>query len=223
VISDTSWPGYKEIPRWIMAGYTRLLNEAESEWSPEPPPDVVIVQAGVGGLACAVVSWLCQRYGVQRPFTIVCEPVTAACLLESARAGKPVSLRGPFATIMAGLRCGKVSSVGWSTIAGAVDAFVSIDDEQCTEAMRILAHPVNGDPLVIAGASGACGFAALLAILQEESLRAVREASGISVRSRILIINTEGATDPELYLRVTGRDTPIATTNLMAKVRVPQQ
>jgi diaminopropionate ammonia-lyase len=217
VISDTSWPGYEEIPRWIMAGYTRLLDEAESEWSPEPPPDVVVVQAGVGGLACAVVSWLCQRYGAQRPFTIVCEPVTAACLLESARAGKPVSLRGLFDTIMAGLRCGNVSSLAWPTIAGGVDAFVSIDDEQCTEAMRILAHPVNGDPLVIAGASGACGLAAILAILQEESLRAVREASGVSVRSRILVINTEGATDPELYVRVTGRDTSTATTNSMSK------
>jgi diaminopropionate ammonia-lyase len=205
MISDTSWPGYEEIPRRIMAGYTRLLDEAESEWSPEPPPDIVVVQAGVGGLACAVASWLCQRYGAQRPFTIVCEPVTAACLLESARAGKPVSLRGPFETIMGGLRCGNVSSLGWPTIAGAVDAFVSIDDEQCTEAMRILAHPLNGDPLVIGGASGACGFAALHAILQEESLRAVREASGVSVRSRILVINTEGATDPELYVRVTAR------------------
>lgn len=216
MISDTSWPGYEEIPRWIMAGYTRLLDEAESEWSPEPRPDVVVVQAGVGGLACAVVSWLCQRYGAQRPFTIACEPVTAACLLESARAGKPISLRGPFDTIMAGLRCGNVSSLVWPTIAGAVDAFVSIDDEQCTGAMRILAHPVNGDPLVIAGASGACGLAAMLAILQEKSLRAVREASGVSVRSRILVINTEGATDPELYLRVTGRDPSIATSKSMA-------
>lgn len=76
----------------------------------------------------------------------------------------------------------------------------------------ILARPINGDPLVIAGASDACGLAALLAILQEESLRAVREASGVSVRSRILLINTEGATDPELYVRVTGRDTSTAST-----------
>ena len=203
IISDTSWSGYEEIPRRIMSGYTKLMTEAEMQWSPDPPPDVVLVQAGVGGLACAVVSWLCQRYGTKRPFVIVCEPLSAAGLLESSRAGKPVTLSGPFNTIMAGLRCGEVSSLAWPTIAGGVDAFVSIDDEQCREAMRILAHPVNGDPLVTAGASGACGLAALLAILQEKDLRAVREASGVRVRSRILIINTEGATDPELYLRVT--------------------
>jgi threonine dehydratase len=118
---------------------------------------------------------------------------------------------------MAGLRCGNVSPLAWPTIAAAVDAFVSIDDTQCTEAMRILAHPVNGDPLVIAGASGACGFAALLAILREESLRAVRQASGVSVRSRILVINTEGATDPELYKRVTGRNMYTETMNSMSK------
>ena len=208
IISDTSWSGYEEIPRWIMAGYTQVMNEAEKQWTPDPPPDVVLVQAGVGGLTCAVVSWLCQKYGTKRPFVIVCEPVSAACLLESYRAGQPVKLRGPFNTIMAGLRCGEVSPLAWPTIATAVDAFVSIDDKQCSEAMRILAHPLNGDPLVIAGASGACGLASLLAILQDESLRAVRETSGVSVRSRILVINTEGATDPELYVRLTGRDTP---------------
>jgi diaminopropionate ammonia-lyase len=118
VISDTSWPEYEEIPRWIMLGYTRLMTEAETQWLPEPPPDAVIVQAGVGGLACAVVSWLCQRYGTKRPFVIVCEPASAACFLESSRAGKPVTLNGPFNTIMAGLRCGEVSPMAWPHLGG---------------------------------------------------------------------------------------------------------
>lgn len=204
LISDTSWPGYEEIPRLIMLGYTRLLDEAEHQWFPEPPPDIVLVQAGVGGLACAVASWLCKRYGEQRPFIIVCEPSSAACLLESARAGKPVSIPGPFYTIMAGLRCGDASSLAWPTIGAAVDAFVGIDDEQCTSAMRALAQPINGDPVIIAGAAGACGLAALLAVLQDEGFRPVREASRVNVKSRVLVINTESATDPELYSRVTG-------------------
>lgn len=199
VISDTSWPEYEEIPRWIMAGYTQLMTEAEMQWSPDPPPDVVFVQAGVGGLACAVVSWLCQRYGTKRPFVIVCEPVSAACLLESSRAGKPVTLNGPFNTIMAGLRCGEVSPIAWPTLAGVVDAFVSVDDEQCTSAMRILAHPSSDDPVVAAGAAGACGLSGLLAIVQGERLRSVRGASGLNTQSRVLAINTESATDPEGY------------------------
>lgn len=212
VLSDTSWPEYEEIPRWIMLGYTKLMEEAEMQWSPDPPPDVVFVQAGVGGLACAVVSWLCQKYGTKRPFVIVCEPESAACLLESSRAGKPVTLNGPFNTIMAGLRCGELSPIAWPTLAVAVDAFVSIDDQQCARGMRALAHRSNGDPVVVAGASGACGLAGLFAILQDERLRPVREASGTNVRSRILVINTEGATDPELYVQVTGRDASTVST-----------
>lgn len=203
IISDTAWAGYEEIPRLIMAGYTKLMDEAESQWAPEPPPDVVLVQAGVGGLACAVVSWLCHRFGAQRPFTIVCEPASAACYLESARAGKPVSLRGPFSTNMAGLASGEVSSMAWATVAGAADAFVAIDDEPSMQLMRELAHPMEGDPVIVAGASGVCGLAVLLEILRDEELRPVREASSLSARSRVLVINTEGATDPELYARVT--------------------
>jgi diaminopropionate ammonia-lyase len=204
VISDTSWPEYEKIPRWIMLGYTKLMTEAEMQWLPDPPPDAILVQAGVGGLACAVVSWLCRTYGTKRPFVIVCEPASAACLLQSSRAGKPVALKGPFNTIMAGLRCGEMSPIAWPTLVTAVDAFVSIDDEQCTSAMRMLAYPASSDPAVVAGASGACGFATLLAILQDERLRPVREVSGVNVRSRILVINTEGATDLELYLQVIG-------------------
>jgi diaminopropionate ammonia-lyase len=203
IISDTSWPGYEEIPRRIMLGYTKLLEEAGERWSSEGSPDVVLVQAGVGGLACAVVSWLCERYGAERPFTIICEPAQSASLLESTRAGRPVSLSGPFQTIMAGLRCGEVSQLAWPTIAAAADAFVTVDDEQCAQAMRALAHPLKDDPLVVAGASGACGLAALLAILQDVRLEPLREATGISAGSQVFVINTEGATDSKLYSEIT--------------------
>jgi diaminopropionate ammonia-lyase len=203
IISDTAWPGYEEIPRLIMAGYTKLMEEAEGQWAPEPPPDMVLVQAGVGGLTGAVLSWLCHRFGAKRPFTIVCEPTSAACYLESARAGKPVSLRGPFNTSMAGLASGEVSSIAWPSIAAAADAFVAIDDEPSFQTMLGLAHPIDGDPVIVAGASGACGLATLLEVLRDEELRAVREASGLNTLSRVLVINTEGATDPELYDRVT--------------------
>jgi diaminopropionate ammonia-lyase len=123
--------------------------------------------------------------------------------LESARAKKLISLPGPFDTIMAGLRCGEVSPVAWPTIAATVDAFVAIDDEWSIKAMRKLAHPANEDPQVVAGAAGACGLAALLAIIQDETLRPLRAASGLNEEARVFLINTEGATDPELYGRIT--------------------
>jgi diaminopropionate ammonia-lyase len=187
-----------------MAGYTRLFDEIENQLLPEGFPDVVLIQAGVGGLACAAVSWLCHRFGARRPFTIVCEPVGAACLLESVKAGASINISGPFTTIMAGLRCGKASHIAWPVISETVDAFVAIDDEQCAAAMRALGDPLNNDPVVIAGAAGSCGLAGLLAIQTDERLSSVRQVLGLDSRSRVLVINTEGATDPELYARITG-------------------
>lgn len=202
IVSDTSWEGYDEIPRLIMAGYTRILDEAEIQWRSQRP-DVVLVQAGVGALAGAVVSWLCHRFGVNRPFTIVCEPASAACLLESARTGEPTSVNGPFDTIMAGLRSGQLSRIVWPTIA-AVDSFVAIEDDWCRRAVRVLADPDREDPVIVAGASGACGLAALLAIMQDEGLQSLREAVGLNKQARVLVINTEGATDPAVFKQITG-------------------
>ena len=90
VVSDTAWPGYERIPRLIMCGYTRLFDEAALNWS--TPPDIVIVQGGVGGLVCAAANWFAFRFGASRPFLIASEPDNAACLLESARAGRLVNL-----------------------------------------------------------------------------------------------------------------------------------
>lgn len=203
VVSDTSWPGYEQIPRWIKAGYTRVLAEAAHAW--EMKPDVVLVQGGVGGLVCAALSWLCWQYGNERPYFIACEPLGSDCLLEAARAGHPVTLAHPPPTLMECLRCGEASTLASPFISAAADAFVAIDDEWCAKAMQWLARPTGEDPAIVAGASGAGGLASLLAILHDESLRPVREASGLHSESRVLVIVTEGATDPDLYDRVISR------------------
>jgi diaminopropionate ammonia-lyase len=204
IISDTAWPGYDAIPRQIMAGYTMIMEEAFSECE-EHIPDVVLVQAGVGGFLCAVVSWLCRRYGRGRPYVVSCEPIAAACVLESARAGEPVTIRGKLRTMMAGLSAGQISPVAFPIVTGAVDAFVAIEDEWSAKAMRLLAHPYPPDPVVTAGESGACGLAALLAIQNDENLVALLNASGLSPASRVMVINTEGATDPPNYARIVGQ------------------
>jgi diaminopropionate ammonia-lyase len=194
VVSDTSWLGYEQIPRWIKAGYTRVLMEAAREW--DAMPDVVLVQGGVGGLVCAALSWLCWRYGNEHPYFIACEPSGSDCLQAAARAGQPVTLDDPPPTLMECLRCGEASAIALPIISAAADAFVAIDDEWCARAMRML-HPT-----IVAGASGACGVASLQAILQDETLRPLRAASGLNSASRVLGIVTEGATDPDLYNRV---------------------
>ncbi len=202
MISDTGWPGYENIPRLIMAGYTRLLDEAATEWG-GTPPDVVFVQAGVGGLAAAIASWFSFRYGPDRPFAVACEASAAPCLMESIRAGTPVSLDGPLDTEMAGLRCAEISGAVWPGISRIFDACVAVDDARSAATTRRLARPLPGDPAVVAGASGACGLACLLAVLEEAALRPVREAGGLNRSSRALVFNTEGATNPEYYARVT--------------------
>ena len=214
VISDTAWPAYEQIPRWIMAGYTWMLEECSRQW--QQAPDVVIVQAGVGGLACAVASWLAFHLGDQRPFLIVCEPDNAACVMESVRAGKAAKLAGNLDSTMAGLACGEPSSLTWPVLAECADAFVTVDDAAAREAMRMLVRPQSGDPElscdssqscdpeIVAGASGASGLAALNRILKTPALAALRDAARLGDSARVLLFNTEGATDPEHWNLVAG-------------------
>ena len=200
LISDTSWPGFEDIPRWIMAGYTVLLEEAVRQWAPDCPPELVVIQVGVGGLACAVVSWFCYNYGARRPFFVSCEPENAACLLESVRARRRVTIAGTLDTIMAGLSCGEVSSLAFPVLSSTVDLLITVDDEQVREAMCLLARE---NPRVTAGESGAAGLAALLTLASDPDLISLLRNHNIDFDSRVLIFNTEGATDPANYARVT--------------------
>jgi diaminopropionate ammonia-lyase len=187
IVSDVSWPGYETIPRWIMAGYTHVFEEAAGQW--ERVPDVVLVQGGVGGLVGAAASWLATRFRAERPWLIACEPDGAACLLESARAGAPVTLAGEMRTIMAGLRCAAPSPAAWPAVAEGVDAFVAVPDALAIEAMeRLLAE----DPPITAGPSGACGVAALIALARAVELASVRAACNWSRATRVLAVVTEG-------------------------------
>lgn len=188
VVSDTGWPGYEEIPRDIMAGYTRLVTEASQQWS--APPDVVLVQGGVGGLVCAAASWFAFTSGPTRPYLIACEPDRAACLLESARAGAPIQL-GSVRTSMAGLRCATPSPAAWPAIRDGVDAFVTIPDSFAWQAIERLSAR-TGDPCIEAGPSGACGIGALLALKSDPALRLVYDACGLGRSTRVLAVVTEG-------------------------------
>jgi diaminopropionate ammonia-lyase len=190
IVSDTSWPGYEEIPGFIISGYTQILEEAYGQW--RRTPDVIVVQGGVGGLVCAVASWCAWRFGAARPFVIACEPDGAACLLASAEAGKPIALETPMHTCMAGLRCAKPSPAAWPAIARGVDAFVSIPDSLALDAVERLAQPEGADPPIHAGLSGACSAAALMAVAKAPDLAHVRRAVRMDRSTHALVIVTEG-------------------------------
>lgn len=203
VMSDTAWPGYDEIPHLIMLGYTRLMDECAAAWV-DAPPDVVVVQGGVGGLAAAVGSWWAARDGATRPRVVCVEPRNAACLLGSARAGRPVPIAGPLDTIMGGLRCGEVSPPAFEAIARIYDAYIAIDDEWARAAMRALARPLGGDAEVRCGPSGAAGVGALLALAEDPALASVREELGLGPEASVLALVTEGVTEPDLFAAVVG-------------------
>ena len=198
VVSDTSWDGYERVPHDIMLGYTQVMDEAESAWQAAGPPDVLVVQAGVGGLLAAVASWSAWRYGDARPKLIAVEPARAACVQASARAGHPIAVTAPLTTIMAGLRCGEVSPLAFTAIRELVDACVAVDDTWCRAAMRQLARPDGTDPDMAVGTSGAAGIAALLALAAAPDAT-LRDRLGLTSGARVMAIATEGVTEPDLW------------------------
>ena len=203
IVSDTAWEGYERIPRLIMLGYTRMMEEEfrdnQDAGSLIPDPDVVFVQGGVGGLLCGVASWWAFHRRERRPRIVCVEPTSAACLQASARAGIPVAVTGPLNTTMAGLRNREVSPLAFHAVLPIVDAFMSIDDVWAHEAMKRLAHPLEADPIVAAGASGAAALGGLIALCQNDALQDARHALRLSPESRVLAIVSEGVTDPGLW------------------------
>ena len=200
VISDTSYPGYMDIPRDVMQGYQLMVHEAVSampQW-----PTHVFVQAGVGGFAAAVCAYFWERNPAKRPVFVVVEPERADCLLQSARADAVVAVKGDLDTLMAGLACGEVSLLAWDILATGANAFCSIPDAAAVDAMRLLAHPQGGDPVIVAGESAVAGLAAVLLIAQD---LAARTSLGLGPDSRVLLFGSEGDTDPALYQQLVGR------------------
>lgn len=195
IVSDTSWPGYDLIPRDVMQGYAVLAAEAEGQGA---RPTHVFVQGGVGGLAAGILSYYWEKVGPARPVVVVVEPDKADCLFASAAAGRWTTVGGDLDTIMAGLACGEPSELAWALLSPGADAFVTIPDERVAQTMRDLA-----DIGIAAGESGVAGLAGFRALAGDA---AVRSALGLNAASRVLCIGTEGATDPDIYRSIVGRE-----------------
>jgi len=202
LLQDHGQPGYEETPRWVAEGYETIFAEVEEArvGAGRGDFDLVLVQIGVGTLAAAAVAHYRAAGRGACPVLIGVEPDGAACALESIAAGSPVMLAaGPDASIMAGLNCGTPSTAAWPLLKAGMDAFVSVDDDRAREAMRLLA--ARG---IESGESGAAGLAGLLELMQPSG-SACRAALGIGRRSRVLLISTEGVTDPVRWREIVGR------------------
>jgi len=206
IISDTSWPGYTDIPRWIMAGYTTMFGEVQQQQPPDTKIDLVFVQAGVGALAAAAAWYYNREHYSSRPTLVTVEPTDADCLLESICSpdGNPRQSQGAQNSIMAGLNCGTPSPIAWPLIRAGFDMFIAVPDEFSVRAMRSFYFPEGNDPRIISGESGAAGLAALLALREDKSLNQARDHLHLSSDSTILLLNTEGDTDPVHFKKVVG-------------------
>lgn len=205
VVSDTSYDGYEEIPRDVMQGYSIIADEsleaASASTGVESPFTHVFLQGGVGGLAAGVASHLWERHGAGRPALVVVEPEQADCLLQSARHGRTSATTGSTDSLMAGLACGEASPLAWRFLEHAVDHFMTISDASAAQAMRTFADGEAGDVPIVSGESGAAGLAALVKLASDPVLAG---EVGLDGRSRVLLINTEGATAPLIYSSLTG-------------------
>jgi diaminopropionate ammonia-lyase len=154
MMQDTAWEGYEEIPLWIMQGYMTMCKEAlEQMVAKRVASTHVFVQAGVGALAAAVVACISNKYRYNPPRFIIMEPNNAACVFASAAAGdgQPHSVGGDHATIMAGLACGEVNSIGWPILRDRPSCYVRCDNYVAANGIRILSNPVGNDSPIEAG------------------------------------------------------------------------
>ncbi|MCU1380098.1 MAG: threonine dehydratase [Acidimicrobiales bacterium] len=191
VVSDTSWPGYETVPAWVIEGYATIFEEIEA-LSNVPVPDVVLVPLGVGALGAAVTQWYrCRGYTTR---LVGVEPDDADCVLASVAAGEMIEVPGPHRSIMAGLNCGRPSPVAWPWVSNGFDGFLAIDDDAARAGMRALA--AEG---IVSGETGAAGAGALLTVTAGKGDDEAVEALGVGPDTIVLLLSTEGATDPEAW------------------------
>lgn len=180
LVQDTSWPGYTDIPQWIVDGYATLFDEAADQATDlGTRVDLVVVPAGVGSLAHAAVTFGRSRPGCR---VVAVEPVVADCLRASLAAGTLTTVPTGH-TSMAGLNCGTPSYLAWPDLRKGLAGAVAVDDQAAAQATAELAELG-----VDAGPCGAASLAALRILAAEPA----RSHLGLHSGSAVLLLNTEG-------------------------------
>jgi len=195
LVCDTSWDGYETIPTDIVHGYTHIFHEALEELT--EPPTHVLIQAGAGGLLAAGAAYMSAHYPSTRVVSV--EPADAGCILENAKAGrsatKLVECEGAAGSNMQGLNCSVPSPVVWPLIVSHTSDYLAIGDEWARKATRELYHK-HGYSV---SESGAAAYAGVLAA------QTIDGKLGINEHARVLVILTEGVTNPESFNKTVGQ------------------
>lgn len=201
IVQDTAWQGYEEIPLWIMQGYAAIAKEIADQT--KEVPKHLVLQGGVGSFAAGIAAYYLKRYRNQAPKLIIVEPNLADCYYQSLNSPnqeiRPVT--GEMNSIMAGLCCGEPNLTAYQLLKKYAYASFSCDDELAALGMRVLGQPLRGDESIISGESGAVPLGLLYHLMEDGNKDDLR-ALGLNQQSKILMISTEGDTDPEGYLDI---------------------
>jgi diaminopropionate ammonia-lyase len=199
IVSDTSWEGYRDSPRLIMAGYSVMTHEILQQLDGDRPTHIIL-QAGCGGMAGALIASMWQFWKTLLPKIVIVESDRSDCVYQSLKRDEIHRVNIVEETIMAGLSCGEVSELAWPLIQKGSSDVLTINDEGVAPMLRWLANPTRQDrPPIVGGECSASGLIAFLAIRGDATLA---KSIGINSDSKVLVIGTEGNTDPDVYQKI---------------------
>ena len=185
------------VPKYTMAGYSVMMKEIVDQIDHNKITHIIL-QAGVGGMAGAMVAGI-ARYLDNTPITVVVEPDSAACVLESIKKGKIEKIDIKRESLMGGMSCGEVSLVPWEILKNSVKYCMSLPDDDIAKTMRLLGNANFSDEKIIAGENSAPGVISLIASCENEE---IKNKLQLNDKSNILLIGCEGDTDQEMYQKL---------------------
>ena len=197
IVQDVAWKDYMIVPRYTMAGYTVMMKEIVDQIKNDQVTHIIL-QAGVGGMAGAMVAGI-ARYLKNVPETIVVEPDSAACVMESIKTGKIEKIDIKRESLMGGMSCGEVSLVPWEILKNSVKFCISLPDDDIAKTMKLLGNSSFSEEKIIAGENSAPGIIGLITSCADDK---IREKLRLNSKSNILVIGCEGDTDKEMYQKL---------------------
>ena len=197
IVQDVAWEDYKLVPKLTMAGYSVMMKEISEQIKNEKISHVIL-QAGVGGMAAAMVAGI-VRYLDYIPQIIIVEPDSAACVLESIKKGKIEKISIDKESIMGGMSCGEVSLVPWEILKNSVHYCVTISDDYISKTIKYLANNQFSDEKIIGGECSTPGIASLVGLINNPK---TRETINLNEDSCVLLFGCEGDADEELYQKL---------------------
>ena len=200
IVQDVAWENYVQVPKYTMAGYTVMMKEI-SDQIKDQKISHIILQAGVGGMAGAMMSGI-ARYLNNIPITIVVEPDSAACVMESIKTGKIEKIDIKRESLMGGMSCGEVSLVPWQILKNSVKHCVSLPDDDIAKTMKLLGNSSFSDEKIVAGENSAPGVISLITVYEDEN---IRHKLDLNEKSNVLVFGCEGDTDQEMYKKLTNQ------------------